>query len=562
MRWLGRPDLLHVTPLACAICVVIDVTLHNRVLEAEAKAARAEAEAEEAKVKAINSDLTARNLLLELQIEQPRRNKFRTGSESARRLIDQFELEFEEAEAAATEDEIQAHKAAEKTTRVQSFERKRTRRNFPDHLPVERVVIPAPKNCPCCGSDRPSKLGEQVTKTLERIPAAHKIIATVCERFSCRDCEKITQPPAPFHVTPRGMFGANLLGGLVFQKYGLHQPLNSQRDQLAREGIPLSLSTQADQIGACAMALSPIHSLIQAHVLAANRLHGDDTTVQRLARYKTDTARMWTYIRDDRPFAGEAALYYYSRDRKGEHPQQHLRSYRGILQGDNFAGYNQLYQHDGDGEPVIHAACWAHSRRRFYELVDIARQLKKKKNAKLVISPLAAEAVKRIDRIFDIEREINGKSAAERLAVRQELSAPLVADLGEWMREKRRLLSSSDAVAKAMSYMLNDWAGFTSFLADGQICLTNNAAERALRGIARGRKALLFVGSDRGGERSAVMYGLITTCMLSDVDPLAWLSDVLAKIADLPQNRLHELLPWNWPRLREVAGADPVVKVA
>lgn len=565
------------------------VALQNRLLKAELEAAQVEAkaartqaaqveikaakaqanadraEAEEAKVKAINADLTARNQLLELQIEQLRRDKFRTGSESARRLIDQLELEFEELEATATEDEIKARRAAEKTTQVQPFERKRTRRDFPDHLPVERVVIPAPENCPCCGSDRLHKLGEQVTQTLERVPAVHKIIATVRERFSCRDCETITQPPAPFHVTPRGMFGPHFLAALVFQKYGLHQPLNSQRDQLARAGIPLSLSTLADQIGACAVALSPIHSLIEAHVLAAGRLHGDDTTVQRLARYKTETARMWTYICDDQPFAGgtaSAALFYYSRDRKGEHPQDHLQGYRGILQADNFPGYNKIYQDVGDGPPVIHAACWAHARRKFYELVDIAGQLKKRKNPRLVISPLAAEAVERIDRIFDIERDINGKPAAERLAVRQALSAPLVADLGEWMRDKRSLLSNSDAAGKAMNYMLNDWGGFARFLTDGRICLTNNAAERALRSIAQGRKAWLFVGSDRGGERAAVMYGLITTCRLNDVDPLAWLSDVLARIADLPQNRLHELLPWNWARLREAAGADSAVTAA
>lgn len=512
-------------------------------------------EAEAARVKAINADLIARNALLELQNEKMRRAKYGPSSEGTRRLLNQMELEFEELEATATEDEILAQQAAAKTSTVKAFTRKRSgRREFPAHLPVERVVIAAPESCPCCGSDKLSKLGEDVNKTLEKIPAQYKIIETVRERFSCRACETITQPPAPFHVTPRGMFGPNFLASLVFQKYGLHQPLNSQRDRLESEGIPLSLSTLADQIGACAAAAKPVFLLLEAHVLGAGRLHGDDTTVPLLAKYKTDIARMWTYVRDDRPFGDDAppaALFYYSRDRKGEHARVHLANYSGILQSDNYSGYNALFKPGWSDKPLIHAACWAHSRRKLFELADIATQLKRKKPKPVVISPLAVEAVQRIDQIFDIERDINGKTAAERLAVRQALSAPLVDDLGSWMREQRSLLSRHDPVGKAMNYMLNDWEGFTNFLHDGRICLTNNAAERALRAIARGRKAWLFVGSDRGGERAAMMYTLIATCMLNDVDPLAWLADMFARIADLPQNRLEELLPWNWRRLRE-----------
>jgi transposase len=526
----------------------------NAVL-AQAKAAIAEARA--AKVQAINSDLVARNAHLELINEMMRRDKFGPSSEGARRLLNQMELTFEELEATAAADELLAQLAAAKTGAVKAFTRKRgPRREFPAGLPRERVVIPAPEACPCCGSDNLSPLPADITETLETIPARHKVIQTVREKVSCRACEKISQPPAPFHVTPRGMFGPNFLGTLVFQKFGLHQPLNSQRDRLAREGLPLSLSTLADQIGAVSAVLRPLFILIEAHVLSAERLHGDDTTVPLLAKNKTHIARMWTYVRDDRPFGGDpppAALIYYSRDRKGEHPRAHLAGYSGILQADNYAGYNALFKPDGSAAAVTHASCWAHARRKFFELADIAVQLKRKKGGAVIISPTALEAVQRIDRVFDIERDINGKSAAERLAVRKELTVSIVEDLETWMREQRAKLSRHDPVAKAMNYMLNDWSGFTAFLADGRICLTNNGAERELRAIARGRKAWLFVGSDRGGERAAMMFTLIATARLNNVDPLAWLCDVLARIADIPQNSLHELLPWNWKQIRQDA---------
>ncbi len=272
------------------------------------------AQAEEARVKAINSELLARNALLELQVQKMRRAAHGPSSERSQRLIDQLELAYEELEASATEDEIAAQAAAAKTTRIESFERKRaTRRAFPDHLPTERVVIPSATSCSCCGSDKLTKLGEHVTQTLEKIPARHKIIETVRERFSCRECETIMQPPAPFHVTPRGMFGPHFLASLAFEKFGTHNPLNRQRDRYAQEGIELSLSTLADNIGAVVSAVRPLFMLLDAHVLGAERLHADDTTVPRLAKYKTDIARIWTYVRDDTPFAGRAppaALFY------------------------------------------------------------------------------------------------------------------------------------------------------------------------------------------------------------------------------------------------------------
>jgi transposase len=297
-----------------------EVMALRRVL-AEAQTRATIAEAHAANAKASVSDLAARNALLELQIEKLKRERFGPRSERSQRLIEQMELMFEELEATATEDALLAEKAAAKTTDVKPFTRsKPTRRPFPEHLPVERVVVAARTICDCCGSDRLSKLGETVTRTMESVPRQFKIIETVREKFTCRSCEKISQPPAPFHVTPRGLFGPSFLAMLVFEKFGQHQPLNRQRDRYALEGVDLSLSTLADQIGACAIALKPLHLLIEAHALSAERLHGDDTSVPVLAPGKTDIARFWTYVRDDRPFGGPAppvVVFYYSRNRKG-----------------------------------------------------------------------------------------------------------------------------------------------------------------------------------------------------------------------------------------------------
>lgn len=527
-------------------------------LRAELSCAQAhalETEAELARVRAVNADLQARNAHLELMNEKMRRDKYGASSER-RRVLDQFEIAFEEAEADASAAEMESQIAAARTTSVAPFTRKRaTRREFPADLPREDIVIPAPEQCPCCGSGNLSRLPADITETLEKVPARHKVIRTVREKVSCRRCEKISQPPAPFHVTPRGMFGPHFLANLAFQKYGLHQPLNSQRDRLEAEGIPISLSTLADQIGAISVVTRPLFLLLEAHVLGGDRLHADDTTLPLLARYKTDIARIWDYVRDDGPFGGlspPGVVCYYSRNRKGEHPRGHLAGYSGILQVDRFAGFNEMFRQSA----MTRANCWAHSRRQFFELVDVARQLKRKKGKPPIVSPLAMEALEQIDRIFAIEHTINGQSAAQRLQVRQDSVAPLVRDLEVWMRKHLGLLSRHDAVAKAIAYMLNDWEGFTAFLGDGRICLTNNAAERQLRGVARGRKAWLFVGSDRGGERAAMMYSFFGSARLNGIDPLAWFTDVLARIADIPQGQLHELLPWNWKAAQQAQIAE------
>jgi transposase len=415
---------------------------------------------------------------LKLLIAKMKRDRFGASAERGRKLLDQMEMQLEELETASAEDEAAAVRAALDKATVRPFTRtKPIRAPLPAHLPRERIVLPSPASCPCCGG-KLAKLGETITETLESIPRTYNVVQTVREKFSCRSCETITQPPAPFHVIARGRAGPDLLATILHGKFGEHQPLNRQSERFAREGIDLSVSTLADWVGACTATLSPLVTLIEAQVLAAERLHGDETTVPVLAKGKTITGRLWTYVRDDKPFGGlapPAAIFHYSRDRTGEHPCRHLKGYAGILQADAYAGFNELYHPARKPGPIREAGCWSHGRRKLFVLADVAK------------APLAIEAVRRIDAIFDVERDINGLSAAQRQALRQVRAAPLVASLETWMRGERGKLSRHADVTKAMDYMLKRWDVFTRFLSDGRICLTNNAAERALRGIALGR---------------------------------------------------------------------------
>lgn len=483
---------------------------------------------------------------LKLLIAKLRHDRFGASSERSRKLIDQLELELDELVTAAAEADAAAVIAAGRPrAEVAAGRRAPARTPLPDHLPRERVVVPAPTACPCCGG-KLSKLGEDVTETLEIVPRRWKVIQTVRERFACRSCEQVTQPPAPFHPIARGRAGPNLLASVLEAKFGQHLPLNRQSETFAREGIDLSVSTLADWVGAATATLSPMVTLVEAHVLSAARLHGDDTTVPLMAKGRTATARLWTYVRDDRPFGGPdppAAMFRFSVDRGGEHPARHLAGYTGILQADAYAGFGELYAAGRRPGPIVEAACWAHGRRKLFKLAEVAR------------APLAVAAVERIDAIFDAERALNGLAPDLRRAARQEHVAPLVAGLEVWMRAERARLSRHAEVAKAMDYMLKRWDAFSRFLDDGRICLTNNAAERSLRGVALGRKAWLFAGSPNGGARAAAIYSLIVTAKLNDVDPRAWLADVLTRIADHPVTRLPDLLPWNWapPRTLDAA---------
>src|SRR6266851_64548 len=375
---------------------------------------------------------------MKLVIAKLRRQQYGQSSERGRKVLDQLELQLEELEAETRENAVAAEGEAAGAV-VKSFSRRRpVRAPLPAHLPRERVVIPAPCACPACGG-RLVKLGEDIVETLEVVPRQWKVIQTVREKFTCRSCEKITQPPAPFHVIARARAGASLLAMILYAKFGEHQPLNRQSDSYAREGIDLDVSTLADWVGACTATLAPLNELIGRHVFAAERIHGDDTIVPVLAKGKTITGRLWTYVRDDQPFAGPdppAAVFYYSRNRNGEHPNRHLAGYTGILQADGYAGFGDLYDGKRKPGPVTEAACWSHGRRKFFVIADTSK------------APVALEAVRRIDAIFAIERDINGLSAGDRLATRQQRIAPLVGELEQWMRAERARLSRHADTAK------------------------------------------------------------------------------------------------------------------
>jgi transposase len=509
-------------------------------LEAEAKARNLEAEARH------------RALLIEqmkFTIAKLKHERFGQSSERSA-LLDQLELQLADMEEDASEAQAKAQMAvaaaAAANIEVRAFQRRKpARRPLPEHLPRERIVYPVPSACPCCGGVL-HKLGEDVTETLELVPRQWKVIQHVREKFSCRSCESITQPPAPSHPIARGRAGPGLLAHILFAKYGLHLPLNRQSAVYAREGVELDVSTLADWVGAAAATLMPLVEVIHANVFAAERIHADDTTVPVLAKGKTRTGRLWTYVRDDRPFGGSdppAAAFFYSRDRGGEHPQLHLANYAGLMQADAYAGFNKLYEPGRKPGPIIEAMCWAHARRKFFDL------------ARLNKAPIATEAVERIDALFAIERDINGKTSQERSRVRNELSRTLVIALEAWLRQQRSKLSASSDTAKAIAYSLTRWTGLTRFLDDGRLCMSNNAAERALRGIAVGRKNWTFAGSDEGARRAAALYTLIETAKLNDVDPQAWLADLLARLHDHPAKRIDELLPWNWKRGRQQQAA-------
>jgi transposase len=510
-----------------------DLAAAHAMILAE-RAARMEAEAEAARERAQRNSLDLELDRLRFLLAKLRHAKFGSSAERAAR-IEQLELALEDAEetiAAAVANEATLADAGERVVRA----RKPARRPLPAHLPRTRLVYPTPTACPCCGG-RLRKLGEDVTETLDRVPARWFVRQHVREKFSCRSCETIVQAPAPSHPIERGRAGAGLLAEIAFGKFGLHLPLHRQSATFAREGVDIDVSTLADWIGAVSVALAPLVEAVTSHVLAGSRLHADDTTVPVLAKGKARTGRLWTVVRDDRPFGGAdppAAVYFYSPDRSGAHPQAFLKNWTGILQADAFSGFGRLYEPGRAGGPIHESACWAHWRRKFFEIA----QLKK--------APLAIEAVRRIDTIFGIEREINGKRAEDRLAMRNATTRKVVAELEQWLRENRSSLSAKSDVAKAMDYALKRWPSFTRFLDDGRVCISNNAAERAMRCVAVGRRNWTFAGSDAGGRRAAAIYTLIETCKLNDVDPRAWLADVLKRLPDHSARSVQQLLPWNW----------------
>ena len=356
------------------------------------------------------------------------------------------------------------------------------------------------------------RLGEDVSEVLEYVPARFKVIRQVRPKLSCAGCERIVQAPAPSRPIERGLAGPGLLAHVLVAKYCDHQPLYRQAEMYAREGVELERSTLADWVGGSSRLLEPLVEALRRHVMSAGKLHADDTPVPVLApgNGKTKTGRLWTYVRDDRP-AGDstpAAVWFaYSPDRRGEHPRQHLRRFSGTLQADAYAGFHHLY----DGGQIQEAACWAHVRRKFYEL-QVAHA-----------SPLAAEALKRIAELYAIEGEIRGRPPEERLAQPQSPGSPLLDSFHQWLQATLTAVSRKSEIAAAIRYALGRWRALLRYCEDGHIEIDNNAAERALRAVALGRKNYLFAGSDSGGERAAAIYSLIGTAKLNGLDPEAYL---------------------------------------
>jgi transposase len=466
---------------------------------------------------------------LKLVIAKLQRMIFGKKSEKVTHEIEQLELKLEELETHESE-RIAAHPAPHPAPRTKS-----TRRPLPEHLPREvHTHLPAEDVCPACGGAL-HKLGEDVSEILERVPATYKVIRHVRVKMACTRCDVIVQAPAPSRPIERGIAGPALLAHVLVSKFSDHLPLYRQSEIFAREGIELDRSILADWVGHASHLLTPLVETTRKHVLAATKIHADDTPIPVLApgMGKTKTARLWTYVRDDRPAGLDtppAVWFAYSPDRKGEHPRQHLNSFTGILQADGYAGFHHLY----DGGKIHEAACWAHVRRKFYD-IQVATN-----------SAIATEAVERIGALYEIEREVRGKPATLRCEVRQARARPLIDELRAWLNKMLARLSRKSDTAVAIRYALARWRALTRYLDDGMIEIDNSSAERALRAVALGRKNYLFCGSDAGGQSAAAIYSLIGTAKMNGLDPESYLQRVLEKIADFPINRIHELLPWNF----------------
>jgi len=511
---------------------------------AELRALLIEREAELATARA---ELTAATLRIEqykAQLAKLRRMQFGRSSEKLDAQIEQLELLLEDLEEGNA---AQVAPAGKREPDAPRYERRQpVRRPLPEHLPREEVVHDPGSICPGCGGTRFCRIGEDVTEVLEKIPARLKVIRHIRPKLSCRACERIIQAPAPELPIEKGRPGPGLIAGVVVGKYLDGLPLYRQSAILLREGVEIERATLADWVGHVAWWVAPLAALIGSNVMAAPVLHTDDTPIAVLApgNGKTRTGRLWTYVVDERPWQGgraPAAYYRFSLDRRGERPRDHLALFRGVIQADAFAGYEALTraaERSSRGPPVVtHAACWAHARRKFYDVFESTK------------SPIAEEALRRIGELYAIEAEIAGQPAERRLAVRQAHAVPLLDALRDWLGAQRRRLSAKNVLARATQYALTRWEALMRYAGDGRLAIDNNPAERALRTIAVTRKNFLFLGSEAGGERAAILYTVLESAKLNGLDPEGYLADVIARLSQgHPINRLNELLPWNWQR--------------
>lgn len=475
--------------------------------------------------------------MLKLQIVRLKRMQFGRSSEKAEQEIAQLELIVEDLEATSAQLEQRAEPAT--TPRTQPV-----RRPLPDHLPREVIRHEPGDACGKCGGTLRA-IGEDVAELLEYVPASFKVIRHVRPKMACACCQSITQVEAPSRPIARGLAGPGLLAHVLVSKYADHLPLYRQSGIYERQGVQLERSTLADWVGHAAALLEPLAGAIERHVMAGEKIHADDTPVPVLqpGRKTTKTGRLWTYVRDDRPAAGNsppAVWMRYTPDRKGEHPARHLAHYRGILQADGYAGFDALYERGG----ITEAACWAHVRRKFYDISQASA------------SPIADEAIKRIGELYEIESRIRGRPPNERQQIRELEAAARLTALREWLTATLSQVSAKSAIAVAIRYALTRWPALDHYASDGRIEIDNNAAERSIRDVALGRKNYLFAGSDAGGDRAATIYSLLGTAKLNGVDPERYLREVLTRIADHPINRIDELLPWNLELPTETASGE------
>jgi transposase len=466
-------------------------------------------------------------------IKELQRHRFGRRAETL--PIDQLELALEEVEQSAAEDAAVAAAKDLERGETRAASRRRNRGSLPAHLPrIEQVVDIEDKTCPCC-SGALHRIGEDVAERLDMIPAQFRVLVVRRPKYACRSCQEVVvQAAAPARLIEGGLPTEALVTHVVVSKYADHCPLYRQAQIYSRQGIDLDRSTLADWTGRAAFLLRPLHTRLLEKLKASPKLFADETTAPVLdpGRGRTKTGQLWTYARDDRPWGGldpPGVAYVYAPDRTGERPLEHLTGFKGVLQVDGYGGYRKLARTSA----VALAFCWSHVRRGFYELAASGS------------APIAAEALERIKGLYAVEADIRGRPAADRRAERQERSKPIIEALQPWLRARLDAVSQKSKLAEATRYALARWDGLTRFLDDGRIEIDSNVVERSIRPIALNRKNALFAGSDGGAEHWAVLASLIETCKLNQVDPEAYLADVITRIVQgHPNSRLDELLPW------------------